>query len=233
MRIAVIVFPGSNCDHDCYHVLKHHYQQSVDFVWHKEPVLKGYDAVIIPGGFSFGDYLRTGAIARYSPVMKAVDRFAAQGGYVLGICNGFQILLEAGLLPGAMLRNAGLRFSCKDVFVRVEDAGGPFTRAAKPGQVLRIPIAHAEGNYYADEELLETLENNGQVIFRYCEPDGQLSADSNPNGSIRGIAGICNKERNVLGMMPHPERCVDPDLGNTDGRIVFESLITTLGATTV
>ena len=229
MRFAVIVFPGSNCDHDCYHALKHVFGQAVEFVWHKETDLKGYDVVVIPGGFSFGDYLRTGAIAQYSPIMKAVDNFSRDGGFVLGICNGFQILLEAGILPGAMLRNQTLKFICRDIHVSVENTLEPFTHKVGVGRVLRLPIAHADGNYYAEDDTLQDLESNGQVIFRYCDQEGRISNQSNPNGSVRSIAGICNKSRNVLGMMPHPERCVDPELGNTDGRLIFESLLTSLG----
>lgn len=230
MRIAVLVFPGSNCDHDCYHVLKHTYRQQVEFVWHKQTDLKGFDAVIVPGGFSYGDYLRTGAIARVSPVMRAVERFGAGGGHILGICNGFQILLEAGLLPGAMLRNRGLKFICRDVFVRMEGAVGPLSEKGSPGRVIRIPIAHAEGNYYAEEDTLREVEANGQVILRYCDSEGRITEEANPNGSTGSIAGISNREGNILGMMPHPERCADPLLGGTDGRFIFEPLLAALGA---
>ncbi len=229
MRFGILVFPGSNCDHDCYHVLKHHLGQPADFIWHKETDLRGVDAVIIPGGFSYGDYLRTGAIAQYSPVMKSVRDFADSGGPVLGICNGFQILLEAGLLPGAMLRNRSLKFICKDVFVRVETAETPFTVAIQPGRVLKLPIAHAEGNYYADPETLQELKENNQVVFRYCRKDSFISDDENPNGSLDSIAGICNRSRNVLGMMPHPERCTEGLDGNTDGSLLFQSVLEQLG----
>ena len=230
MRFGIVVFPGSNCDHDCYYALKECFHQPVDFVWHKETSLSSYDAVIIPGGFSYGDYLRTGAIAKYSPIMKAVTRFAEAGGWVLGICNGFQILLESGLLPGAMMRNRSLKFVCRDVFVRVENTEGPFVSRARPGQVFRIPVAHADGNYYAEPETIRSLEAGGQIVFSYCDSGGRLSDEANPNGSVKNIAGICNANRNVLGMMPHPERCVDPVLGNSDGRLVFESLISSLEA---
>lgn len=229
MRFGILVFPGSNCDHDCYHVLKNLLGQAADFIWHKETDLHGFDALIIPGGFSYGDYLRTGAIAKYSPVMNSVADFTRAGGPVLGICNGFQILLEAGLLPGAMLRNRSLKFICKDVFVRVETADTPFTAAIEPGRVLKLPIAHAEGNYYADPETLSELKENNQVVFRYCEDNGIISDASNPNGSKDAIAGICNRSRNVLGMMPHPERCAEGLDGNTDGRLLFQSALERLG----
>jgi phosphoribosylformylglycinamidine synthase len=225
MKFAVIVFPGSNCDHDCYHVVKHVIGQSADFVWHKEKDLSGYDAVILPGGFSYGDYLRTGAMARLSPVMKAVEDFARQGGLVLGICNGFQILLEAGLLPGAMLRNRSLQFICKDVYLRVDNINTPFTCNYVENQVVRMPIAHAEGNYYVDQETYTHLQKNNKIVFRYTGSDGRISDEVNPNGSIGNIAGVCNEKGNVLGMMPHPERCGEGILGNTDGYILFESMV--------
>jgi phosphoribosylformylglycinamidine synthase I len=230
MRFGIVVFPGSNCDHDCHYALKNSFRQDADLVWHKETRLSGYDAVILPGGFSYGDYLRTGAIAKFSPIMKEVRRFAGSGGLVLGICNGFQILLESGLLPGAMLRNRSLKFVCRDVFVRVENTENPFVSAARPGSVLRLPVAHADGNYFAGPETVGALESGGQVVFRYCDAEGRVSDEANPNGSVSHIAGICNADRNVLGMMPHPERCVDPVLGNADGRVVFESLLAGLGA---
>jgi phosphoribosylformylglycinamidine synthase len=197
-------------------------------VWHKETSLTGLDAVILPGGFSYGDYLRTGAIARFSPVMGAVKQFAADGGLVLGICNGFQILLEAGLLPGAMLRNESLHFICNDVCVRVENAATPFTGACKPGQVLKIPVAHADGNYYTDPVTLAGLQANAQIVFRYCAPDGKVTPEANPNGSLDNIAGIRNAEGNVLGLMPHPERCAEDILGNHDGRVIFLSMLDVL-----
>jgi len=226
MRFGVLVFPGSNCDHDCYHVVKHVMGQDVDFIWHKEESFRvKYDGIIIPGGFSYGDYLRTGAIASYSPVMKALKDYAKGGGMVIGICNGFQILLEAGLLPGAMLRNESLKFICKDVYVRVESEKTPFTRCCNTGQVLKLPIAHAEGNYFADADTLATLNAENQVILRYCDKDGKATPESNPNGSCENIAGICNRERNVMGLMPHPERCAEAVLGNTDGKNIFASMM--------
>jgi len=228
MNIGVVVFPGSNCDHDCVHVLSNVLSQKVREVWHKETSLDGLDAVILPGGFSYGDYLRTGAIARFSPVMGAVKHFADHGGMVLGICNGFQILLEAGLLPGAMLRNRSLAFICKDVHVRVENAATPFTGRCESGQILRLPIAHADGNYYTDPVTLAALQANAQIVFRYCTPDGNITPEANPNGSLDNIAGIRNAEGNVLGLMPHPERCAEEVLGNDDGRLIFLSMLDAL-----
>ena len=228
MKIGVLVFPGSNCDHDCQHVFEDVLGQQVEMIWHKEPTVSGVDAVVIPGGFSYGDYLRTGAIARFSPVMSAVKEFARNGGLVLGICNGFQILLEAGMLPGAMLRNRSLHFVCKDVHVRVENAATPFTGACKPGQVLKIPVAHAEGNYYTDPVTLAGLQANAQVVLRYCTADGQVTLEANPNGSVDNIAGIRNAEGNVLGMMPHPERSAEEMLGNEDGRLILTSMLESL-----
>ena len=225
MNIGVIVFPGSNCDHDCEHVFKHVLGQHVTMVWHKETSLDGLDGVILPGGFSYGDYLRTGAIARFSPVMNAVTQFAARGGLVLGICNGFQILVEAGLLPGALLRNRSLHFMCKDVYVKVENAATPFTGLCRPGQVLKVPIAHADGNYYTDPVTLAGLQANAQVIFRYCDEQGTVTPAANPNGSLDNIAGVCSATGNVLGMMPHPERSAESLLGNEDGRLILESVI--------
>ena len=225
MKFAIIVFPGSNCDHDCYHIVKHVIGQTADFVWHKEKDLSGYDAVILPGGFSYGDYLRTGAIASMSPIMKAVEEFARRGGPVLGICNGFQILLEAGLLPGAMLRNRSLKFICKDVYMRVDNINTPFTLNYLENQIIRMPIAHAEGNYYIDKETYTQLQKNNQIVFRYSNLDGKIDNGANPNGSIGNIAGLCNDKGNVLGMMPHPERCGEDILGNTDGYTLFESLV--------
>jgi len=225
MNIGVVVFPGSNCDHDCQHVFRDVLGQSVQMVWHKEASLKGLDAVVLPGGFSYGDYLRTGAIARFSPVMGAVTTFADEGGMVLGICNGFQILLEAGLLPGAMLRNRSLNFICKDVSIKVENAATPFTGACESGQVLKIPIAHADGNYYTDPVTLASIKANAQVIFRYCTADGRVTPEACPNGSLDNIAGIRNAAGNVLGMMPHPERSAESLLGNEDGRLILASMI--------
>jgi phosphoribosylformylglycinamidine synthase subunit PurQ / glutaminase len=225
VKFGIVVFPGSNCDHDAYYVCKKLLHQDAVFLWHKEADLKAVDVVILPGGFSYGDYLRCGAIARFSPVMKEVIRFAREGGPVLGICNGFQILVEAGLLPGVLLRNSSLRFVCKYVYLRVDNADTRFTRQCTPGEVLAIPIAHGEGNYFADDETLSRLEKNDQVVFRYCDAKGAVTADANPNGALHNIAGIVNDAGNVLGMMPHPERASDPILRHTDGRKVFESIV--------
>jgi phosphoribosylformylglycinamidine synthase I len=225
MRFAVIVFPGSNCDHDAYHAAKEVLGQQADFVWHKERDLRGADVVILPGGFSHGDYLRTGAIARFSPVMDAVRSFASGGGPVLGICNGFQILLEAGLLPGAMLRNRGLKFRCEHVHVRVEQTDTPFTFACRPDQVLRIPIAHGEGNYFTTPDELRRLEQNRQIVFRYVNASGASVDEANPNGSLASIAGICNERRNIVGLMPHPERACELAVGSADGLVMFESVV--------
>jgi phosphoribosylformylglycinamidine synthase I len=228
MKFGVVVFPGSNCDHDAHHAVGSVLGHPVEFIWHQSENLGGLDAVILPGGFSYGDYLRTGAIARFSPVMRAVERFAHRGGLVLGICNGFQILLEAGLLPGAMLRNRGLRFICRDVWIRVESTETPFSCAAEHGQVLKVPIAHSDGNYTAGSETLSELERNDQIVFRYSTPDGREDPAANPNGSMENIAGIVNRERNVLGMMPHPERAVETIMGSTDGLVVFHSMVQSL-----
>jgi phosphoribosylformylglycinamidine synthase len=225
VRFGIVVFPGSNCDHDAYHVAKHVMGQEAQFIWHKDRDLSGLDCVILPGGFSYGDYLRSGAIARFSPVMEEVVKFANAGGKVLGICNGFQILLEAGLLPGAMRRNESLKFVCKDVFLRTENDATPFSTGIEKGSVLRIPIAHAEGNYYLDDEGLARLEGNGQVVFRYVDEGGKVTPAANPNGARNNIAGIVNEQGNVLGMMPHPERLAEGVLGGEDGRRIFESLI--------
>jgi len=227
VKAGVVVFPGSNCDHDAYHALKHVVKQDTAFLWHQDEDLQGCDLVVIPGGFSYGDYLRAGAVASLSPVMTAVKRHAEAGGLVLGICNGFQILLEAGLLPGAMRRNQNLRFLCRDVYLKVERNDLPFTRHFEVGQILRMPIAHAEGNYEDSREKLDRLEAARQVVFRYVAPDGSPATDAqwNPNGSARAIAGICNEGGNVLGMMPHPERCSEEILGNTDGLGLFASLV--------
>lgn len=230
MKFGVIVFPGSNCDHDAYHVISKHVGQPVDFIWHRETDLTGYDALIIPGGFSYGDYLRAGALARFSPVMNSVKEFAARGGLLLGICNGFQILCEANLLPGALIRNRDLHFICEHVHVRVESTDTPFTNDIQKGLVLSLPIAHAEGNYVCDDETLTELQNEDRIIFRYCDESGEASAASNPNGSRDNIAGICNRERNVLGLMPHPERACEDLLGSSDGRDIFRSLAATLAA---
>jgi len=225
MRFGVVVFPGSNCDMDCYHVAKNVLGQDVEYIWHEETDLSGIDCIILPGGFSYGDYLRAGAIARFSPVMEAVAKEARRGKLVIGICNGFQILLEAGLLPGAMAKNKGLRFICKFVNLRVENARTPFTRFFEEGEVIRIPIAHYEGCYFAPPGVLEEIERNWQVVFRYCDEEGNVTEEANPNGSVNNIAGIVNREGNVLGMMPHPERASEEILGSTDGRRIFESIV--------
>ncbi|OFW09594.1 MAG: phosphoribosylformylglycinamidine synthase I [Acidobacteria bacterium RIFCSPLOWO2_02_FULL_67_36] len=230
IKFSIVVFPGSNCDHDAYHAAKHVLGQEAEFVWHKETSLHGADVVVLPGGFSHGDYLRTGAIARFSPVMSAVAEFARAGGPVLGICNGFQILCEAGLLPGAMLRNRDLKFHCEHVSIRVEQTDTPFTSRASRGQVLRIPIAHGEGNYYAEPDVLASLESSGRVVFRYCDARGQVTEAANPNGSLHGIAGICNERRNVVGLMPHPERACERPLGSADGLVLFESVVSSLAS---
>ncbi len=226
--MGVVVFPGSNCDHDAYHVVKHVCGQEARFVWHKDADLSGLDAVVLPGGFSYGDYLRTGAIARFSPVMRAVGEFAGRGGAVLGICNGFQILQEAGLLPGAMLRNRGVKFLSQPVHVRVEGDRTSATEGLRVGEVLTMPIAHGEGNFYATDEDLDRLERNGQVVFRYTTRDGRLDDAANVNGSARAIAGVCNVAGNVVGLMPHPERAAEPLLGSADGRRLFEALVRSL-----
>lgn len=235
MKFGVVQFPGSNCDDDAYHAIGSVIRQPVELIWHQSEDVSGFDAIILPGGFAFGDYLRTGAIARFSPVMRSVTRFAQSGGLVLGICNGFQILLEAGLLPGAMMRNQGLRFLCRQVHVRVEATDTPFTSAAREGEVLKMPVAHMEGNYYCDAETLAELERNRQVIFRYVHPDGTDAAandrEANPNGSLHAIAGICNRERNVVGLMPHPERAVEIGLGSTDGLVILRSMVESLART--
>ncbi|HEY2645545.1 MAG TPA: phosphoribosylformylglycinamidine synthase subunit PurQ [Candidatus Acidoferrales bacterium] len=228
MKFGVVVFPGSNCDHDAWYAFSKILHQPVEFLWHQSEQVDGFDAIVLPGGFSYGGYLRTGAIARFSPVMRAVEQFARSGGLVLGICNGFQILCEAGLLPGVLQRNAGMRFVCRDVHIRVESADTPFTAAGKPGQVLQVPIAHGDGNYFCDEPTLAELERNNQIVFRYVTPDGREDVEANPNGSLANIAGVCNRERNVLGLMPHPERAVEAALGSEDGLVIFRSLIEVL-----
>ena len=228
MKFAIVVFPGSNCDHDAYYAAKHVLGADAEFVWHKDIGLQGADVVILPGGFSYGDYLRTGSIARFSPVMASVLAFAEAGGPVLGICNGFQILLETGLLPGGMLYNRSVKFQCEQVYVRVEELDTPFTCTATSGQVLRIPIAHGEGNYFAPPDELDLIEANRQVVFRYCDVEGAVVDAANPNGSARGIAGLCNKQRNVVALMPHPERACESAMGSTDGLVVFESAIAQL-----
>ena len=225
MKFGVIIFPGSNCDHDAYHVLGQVAKQPVTFLWHESHDLQDCDAVIVPGGFAYGDYMRTGALAGLAPIMESVKKFAASGGLVLGICNGFQILCEAGLLPGAMLRNAGLKYVCKPVYLRVENAETPFTQLCHKGEVLKIPIGHMEGNYFCDPDTLEKLQREQRIVFRYATPQGEITAAANPNGSLDNIAGICSEGRNVLGMMPHPERASEPELGMTDGFKVMQSLV--------
>jgi phosphoribosylformylglycinamidine synthase I len=230
VKFGVIIFPGSNCDHDAYHVISKHVGQPVSFVWHKETDLSTYDAIILPGGFSYGDYLRAGALARFSPVMGSVKEFAAGGGLVLGICNGFQILCEAGLLPGALMRNRDLHFICEHVNVRVETVDTPFTNEMRRGEVLSLPIAHAEGNYTCDDETLAELHAQDRIVLRYCDEAGNVTDAANPNGSRDSIAGVCNRARNVFGLMPHPERACEELLGSSDGRGVFRSLASTLAA---
>jgi phosphoribosylformylglycinamidine synthase subunit PurQ / glutaminase len=225
VRVGVVVFPGSNCDHDAYHVVKHVCGHEARFVWHKDGDLSGLDAVVLPGGFSYGDYLRTGAIARFSPVMQAVAAFAKRGGAVLGICNGFQILQEAGLLPGAMLRNRSVRFQSRPVRLRVERTDTIATSGLRAGEVLTMPIAHGEGNFFLPDAELDRLFGEGRVVFRYCDARGEVEDAANPNGSARGVAGVCNAERNVVGLMPHPERACEPELGSADGLRVFEALL--------
>ena len=225
MKFGIVVFPGSNYDHDAYHATKHVLGQEAEFIWHKDTDLKNADVLILPGGFSYGDYLRTGAIARFSPIMREVQSFAAKGGPVLGVCNGFQILLEAGLIPGAMLRNRGVKFVCQQVHLRVEQTDTPFTCAARKGQVLKMPIAHGEGNYFAAPAVVAKLEANRQVIFRYVTAGGEVTDEANPNGSLAGIAGLCNDARNVVGLMPHPERACESALGSADGLVIFESAV--------
>ena len=231
MKASVVVFPGSNCDSDCWHVLNDVVRIKVKYVWHKDTSLEGADIIILPGGFSYGDYLRCGAIARFSPIMNEVVRHAKSGRLVIGICNGFQVLLEAGLLPGVMLRNRSLKFVCKHVFLRTENNKTRFTNALQSGEVLSIPIAHGEGNYFCDERTLEELEASHQIVFRYCSETGALGGGFNPNGSLSHIAGIINKEGNVLGMMPHPERASEQILGCDDGRKIWESIMMSLQGT--
>ena len=225
MKFGVVVFPGSNCDEDALHAARDVFGQEADYIWHKDTGLKDADVVVLPGGFAHGDYLRTGAMARFSPIMAAVRAHADRGGPVIGICNGFQILLESGLLPGAMLRNRGLKYRCEHVYLRVEQADTPFTCAARAGDVLRIPIGHGEGNYYAPPDVLERIEKNRQVVLRYTDPKGTVDDGWNPNGSVNAIAGICSETRNVMGLMPHPERACEALLGGEDGRVIFESVM--------
>lgn len=229
MKFGVIIFPGSNCDYDAYMAIKTVIEQDVEFLWHQDSSLQNCDCVILPGGFSYGDYLRTGAIARFSSIMKRVMDFAKAGGLVVGICNGFQILLEVGLLPGAMLKNSSLRFICKFVHIKVENENTPFTNLSKKGQILKIPIAHSDGNYFIHEEGLKKLKRNGQIVFRYCDQTGNVTPEANPNGSLESIAGICNQTKNVLGMMPHPERASENILGSDDGKYIFQSIVNFFG----
>lgn len=228
MKFGVLVFPGSNCDHDTYHVIDEVAHRSATFLWHDSADLQGCDAILIPGGFAYGDYLRTGAIARFSPVMQAVTKFAAAGGPVLGICNGFQILCESGLLPGALMRNAGLKYICKQVHLRTETTNSPFTHLLHKGEVLKIPIGHMEGNYFCDAATLDTLRGEDRVAFRYATPEGAVTPEANPNGSLDNIAGILSEGRNVLGMMPHPDRSSESLLGSADGWKIFSSIVETL-----
>jgi phosphoribosylformylglycinamidine synthase len=225
MKFGIVVLPGSNCDHDAMHVAKDVLGADAEFLWHKDTDLKGSDCVIVPGGFAYGDYLRAGALAKFAPIMEPIRKHAATGGLVMGICNVFQVLTEAGLLPGVLMRNQHLRFLSRDVLLRTEETDTPFTSELARGQIIRAPIAHGEGHYFADEDTLDELERNRQVIFRYCDSEGRLTSDANPNGSARSIAGICNAKRNVLGLMPHPERCAEALLGNADGLGVFKSVL--------
>ncbi len=228
MKFGVVIFPGSNCEQDCYYAIRSVLGRPVEYIWHQETTVKGFDAVILPGGFAYGDYLRTGALARFSPVMGAIADFAKKGGLVIGICNGFQILAEAGLLPGALLRNVGLKYLCKFEYLRTETIDTPFTNLMTKGQLLRIPIGHGEGNFFADPETLKRIEDQDQVVFRYADARGRVTPAANPNGSLNNIAGIVNQERNVLGMMPHPDRAYESILGSTDGKLIFESMVNAL-----
>ncbi len=230
MKIGIVQFPGSNCDHDCLHVVRSVLRQQADLVWHEETHLSDYDALVLPGGFSYGDYLRSGSIARFSPVMRAVTAFAEAGGLVLGICNGFQILTEAGLLPGALIKNRMLEFRCGWVHLRVESVGSPFMATYQHGQVLRMPIAHGDGSYVADQAVLDRMHDNGQIVMRYCDALGDVSPAANPNGSADNIAGVCNEAGNVFGLMPHPERCAEPVLGSEDGLGIWQAIILALTA---
>ncbi|NTW31918.1 MAG: phosphoribosylformylglycinamidine synthase subunit PurQ [Bacteroidetes bacterium] len=225
MKFGVVIFPGSNCDHDIIYVLNKIMQQEVVKLWHKDTDLQGCDFIILPGGFSFGDYLRSGAIARFSPIMESVIEYAKKGGLLFGICNGFQILCETGLLQGALLHNDNHKFICKNIFIKTETNNTILTKTLKTANPLKIPIAHGEGRYYADNETIKNLNKNDQILFRYCNENGEITTDSNPNGSLENIAGICNKQKNVFGMMPHPERAADFELKNTDGKLIFDSIL--------
>ena len=231
MKFGVVIFPGSNCDHDCYYVIESVIGKPVEFIWHQDTSVRGFDAIILPGGFAYGDYLRTGALAKFSPVMRSVKEFADKGGMVIGICNGFQILCEAGLLPGALLRNVGMKYVCKFLHLRTETTNTPFTNTLSKEQLLHIPIGHGDGNYFADADVLKRIEDDDQVAFRYVTADGQVTRDANPNGSLNNIAGIVNEGRNVLGMMPHPDRSSESILGSSDGRLIFESMVNALART--
>ena len=228
LKFGIVVFPGSNCDHDCYHTIKHVLGQDAEFIWHEETELSAYDCIVIPGGFSYGDYLRTGSIASLSPIMKSVSDYASSGRPVIGICNGFQVLVEAGLLPGSLIKNASLKFVCRWVHLKLENNDTLFTSNLNTGDVLRIPVAHGEGSYFCTDQDLSELEANSQIVFRYSSPLGEIDQKSNPNGSVANIAGVTNREGNVLGMMPHPERCSEAIMGGEDGRAIFESLISRL-----
>jgi phosphoribosylformylglycinamidine synthase I len=228
MKCGVVVFPGSNCDHDFYHILKHIYKLDTEWIWHKETQLGQFDLVVLPGGFSYGDYLRAGAIAKFSPIMKAVVNFAMNGGRVIGICNGFQILLESGLLPGALMHNASQKFICKFVNLRVENSKSIYTNNCETNSVLQIPVAHGEGSYYTDSDTLQRLNDNDQILFRYCGENGEVDSKNNPNGSVENIAGIVNEKGNVMGMMPHPERAADPAWEQLDGQRIFQSMVNSL-----
>jgi len=228
MKFGVVIFPGSNCDHDCYYVIESVIGKPVEFIWHQDTSVRGFDAIILPGGFAYGDYLRTGALAKFSPVMRSVKEFADKGGMVIGICNGFQILCEAGLLPGALLRNVGMKYVCKFLHLRTETTNTPFTNTLSKEQLLHIPIGHGDGNYFADADVLKRIEDDDQVAFRYVTADGQVTRDANPNGSLNNIAGIVNEGRTVLGMMPHPDRSSESILGSSDGRLIFESMVNAL-----
>ena len=226
MRFGVVVFPGSNCDHDCYHIASHVMGVETEFIWHKDNAdLSRFDCIILPGGFSYGDYLRPGAISTHSPIMKDIKAYAESGKLLIGICNGFQVLVEAGLLPGVLMRNRTLKFICRDVYLKVENNDTPFTSEYSKEEVIKVPIAHHDGNYFADDETLKSLKDNDQILFTYSTAGGETSVEANPNGSAMNIAGICNKKRNVLGMMPHPERCAEDILGNEDGKGLFESIV--------
>jgi phosphoribosylformylglycinamidine synthase subunit PurQ / glutaminase len=228
MKFGVVIFPGSNCDHDCYYAIESVIGKPVEFVWHQDTSVKGFDAIILPGGFAYGDYLRTGALAKFSPVMRAIGEFSNKGGLVYGICNGFQILTEAGLLPGALLRNVTMKYICKFLYLRTETNDTPYTNLLKKGQLLHVPVGHGEGNFFADQDTLNRIEDNDQVVFRYADAEGRITKEANPNGSLHNIAGIVNEGRNVLGMMPHPDRSSEAILGSADGKLIFESMVNAL-----